>query len=85
MLVSNLIQPLVLLLAVVALTPPLGGFIARVMSGERTFLHPLLGPVERLVYRTLRLQPDHEQTWKAYGRSLLVFSLSSIASRGCCR
>jgi potassium-transporting ATPase potassium-binding subunit len=78
MLVSNLIQPLVLLLAVVALTPPLGAFIARVMSGERTFLHPLLGPVERLVYRTLRLQPDHEQTWKAYGRSLLVFSLSSI-------
>jgi potassium-transporting ATPase potassium-binding subunit len=78
MLVSNLIQPLVLLLGVVALTPPLGAFIARVMSGERTFLHPLLGPVERLVYRTLRLQPDHEQTWKAYGRSLLVFSLSSI-------
>jgi len=78
MLVSNLIQPLVLLLAVVALTPPLGAFIARVMGGERTFLHPLLGPVERLVYRTLRLQPDGEQTWKAYGRSLLVFSLASI-------
>jgi len=78
MLVSNLIQPLVLLLAVVALTPPLGAFIARVMGGERTFLHPLLGPVERLVYRTLRLQPDREQTWKAYGRSLLVFSLASI-------
>ena len=78
MLVSNLIQPLVLLLAVVALTPPLGAFIARVMGGERTFLHPLLGPVERLVYRALRLQPDREQTWKAYGRSLLVFSLASI-------
>jgi K+-transporting ATPase ATPase A chain len=78
MLVANLIQPLVLLLAVVALTPPLGAFIARVMGGERTFLHPLLGPVERLVYRTLRLQPDGEQTWKAYGRSLLVFSLASI-------
>jgi len=78
MLVSNLIQPLVLLLAVVVLTPPLGAFIARVMGGERTFLHPLLGPVERLVYRTLRLQPDREQTWKAYGRSLLVFSLASI-------
>ena len=78
MLVANLIQPLVLLLAVVALTSPLGAFIARVMGGERTFLHPLLGPVERLVYRTLRLQPDGEQTWKAYGRSLLVFSLASI-------
>jgi K+-transporting ATPase ATPase A chain len=78
MLVSNLVQPLVLLLAVVALTPLLGGYMARVMSGERTFLQPLLGPVERLVYRSLRLQPDREQTWKAYARSLLVFSLASI-------
>ena len=57
MLVSNLVQPLVLFLAVVVLTPPLGAFIARVMGGERTFLHPVLGPVERLVYRGLRLQP----------------------------
>ena len=78
MLVSNLVQPLVLLLAVVALTPPLGAYIARVMSGERTFLHPLLGPVERLVYRSLRLDPEREQAWKAYARSLLVFSLASI-------
>ena len=78
MLVSNLVQPLVLLLAVVALTPPLGAYIARVMSGERTFLHPLLGPVERLVYRGLRLDPEREQAWKAYARSLLVFSLASI-------
>jgi K+-transporting ATPase ATPase A chain len=79
MLVPDLVQPLVLLLAVVLLTPPLGGFMARVMSGERTFLHPLLGPVERLVYRSLRLHPDREQSWKAYARSLLAFSLVSIA------
>jgi K+-transporting ATPase A subunit len=57
MLVPDLVQPLALLGAVVALTPPLGAFIARVM-GERTFLHPVLGPVERLVYRGLRLLPD---------------------------
>jgi potassium-transporting ATPase potassium-binding subunit len=78
MLVSNLVQPLVLLLAVVALTPPLGAYIARVMGGERTFLDPVAGPVERLVYRSLRLDPDREQTWKAYARSLLIFSLASI-------
>ncbi|HJW63758.1 MAG TPA: potassium-transporting ATPase subunit KdpA, partial [Actinomycetes bacterium] len=66
MLVSNLVQPLVVILAVVVVTPPLGAFIARVMGGERTFLHPVLGPVERLVYRGLRLQPDRKQTWKAY-------------------
>ncbi|HYN18773.1 MAG TPA: potassium-transporting ATPase subunit KdpA [Actinomycetes bacterium] len=78
MLVPNLIQPLALLLAVAALTPLLGAYIARVMSGQRTFLQPLLGPVERLVYRSLRLAPDREQTWKAYGRSLLIFSLASV-------
>jgi K+-transporting ATPase ATPase A chain len=78
MLVSDLLQPLVLLAAVVALTPPLGAYIARVMSGERTFLQPVLGPVERVVYRGLRLRPDREQTWKAYARSLLLFSLASI-------
>src|SRR4029453_4092859 len=78
MVVSDLVQPLVLFLAVVVLTPPLGAFIARVMGGERTFLPPGLGPVEPLVYRGLRLQPDREQTWKAYARSLLVFSLASI-------
>ena len=78
MLVSNLLQPLVLLLVVVLLTPPLGTYIARVMGGERTFLHPVLGPVERLVYRSLRLAPDREQTWKAYARSLLIFSLASV-------
>jgi K+-transporting ATPase ATPase A chain len=78
MLTSNLVQPLVLFLAVAALTPPLGTYIARVMSGERTFLQPVVGPVERLVYRGLRLQPDREQTWRAYARSLLAFSLASI-------
>jgi potassium-transporting ATPase potassium-binding subunit len=78
MLVSNLVQPLVLLAVVVALTPPLGAYIARVMSGERTFLQPVLGPVERMVCRGLRLRPDREQTWRAYARSLLVFSLASI-------
>jgi potassium-transporting ATPase potassium-binding subunit len=80
MLVPNLVQPLLLLVAVVGLTPLLGAYIARVMSGERTFLQPVLGPVERVVYRSLRLQPDREQTWKAYARSLLVFSLASIVA-----
>jgi len=78
MLVPNLVQPLVLLAAVIALTPPLGAYIARVMSGERTFLQPVPGPVERLVYRGLRLRPDREQSWRAYARSLLVFSLASV-------
>jgi potassium-transporting ATPase potassium-binding subunit len=78
MLVPDLVQPLVLLAAVALLTPPLGSHVARVMRGRPTFLHPVLGRVERLVYRSLRLEPDREQTWKAYARSLLAFSLASI-------
>jgi K+-transporting ATPase ATPase A chain len=78
MLVGDLLQPLVLLAVVAALTPPLGSYIARVMSGERTMLSPLLGPVERLVHAGLRVAPDREQTWQAYARSLLVLSGASI-------
>jgi K+-transporting ATPase ATPase A chain len=78
MLVADLLQPLALLCAEAALTPPLGAHIARVMSGRRTFLEPALGPVERLVHRSLRLRPDREQTWQGYARSLLAFSVASV-------
>src|SRR6266511_2554278 len=79
MLVSDLVQPLLLLVLVILITPPLGAYIARAMEGQRTFLHPLLGPVERLTHRALRVQPQREQAWKPYARSMLAFSVVSIA------
>jgi K+-transporting ATPase ATPase A chain len=79
MLVSDLVQPLLVLALLILITPPLGGYIARAMEGERTALHPLLGPVERLIYRALRIQPEREQAWKPYARSMLAFSVISIA------
>jgi potassium-transporting ATPase potassium-binding subunit len=78
MVISNVIQPLVLFALVLALTPPLGAFIGRVMAGERTLLHPVLGPVERVTYRALRVDPDKGPTWSASARSLLGFSSVSI-------
>jgi len=78
MLISDLVQPLLLLAVIVALTPVVGPYIARVMEGGRTILHPVIGPIEALTYRTLRLRPDREQTWKGYARSLLAFSVASI-------
>jgi K+-transporting ATPase ATPase A chain len=78
MLISDLVQPLLLLALIVILTPLIGPYIARVMEGERTFLHPVIGPLERLTYRALRLRADREQSWKAYARSLLAFSVASI-------
>src|SRR6266542_3908202 len=79
MLVSDLVQPLLLLVLVILITPPLGAYIARAMEGQRTFLQPLLGPVERLTHRALRVQPQREQAWKPYARSMLAFSVVSIA------
>jgi len=61
---------------VVAVVPLLGGYMARVFSGEPTFLGAVLGPVERLTYRLLRVDCAQGQGWKAYARSVLVFSLA---------
>src|SRR6266540_330238 len=77
--ISDVVQPLLLLALVAALTPPLGAYIARAMAGERTPLSRVIVPAERLVYRGLRLAPEREQSWKAYARSLLAFSFASIA------
>jgi K+-transporting ATPase ATPase A chain len=59
-----------------ALAIPLGSYMAKVYSGERVFLSPLLGGPERLLYRVLRVDPEREQDWKSYAKSLLVFSLA---------
>jgi K+-transporting ATPase ATPase A chain len=59
-----------------ALAFPLGGYMAKVYTGERVFLTPLLGWFERLLYRVLRVDPKREQDWKSYAKSLLIFSLA---------
>jgi K+-transporting ATPase ATPase A chain len=55
---------------------PLGTYMARVYTGERVFLSPILGGPERLLYRVLRVDASREQDWKAYAKSLLIFSLA---------
>jgi potassium-transporting ATPase potassium-binding subunit len=58
----------------IAIVPLLGGYMARVFTGERVFLTPVVGPLERLIYRVLRVDPEVSQGWKAYAGSLLVLS-----------
>jgi len=77
---NDIVTLLTLALAVLILTPILGTWIARVMEGERTFLSPVLGPVERATYRFLGIDPAVEQGWKGYTISLLVFSLFGIVA-----
>ncbi len=58
-----------------AITKPLGTFMACVFEGKRTFLHPVLRPVERAVYRMAGIREEGEQRWTEYAASLLAFSL----------
>jgi K+-transporting ATPase ATPase A chain len=55
---------------------PLGGYMAAVYSGERTFLDPVFRVPERLLYRILRVDPDRSQDWKAYAKSVIIFSFA---------
>lgn len=56
---------------------PVGGFMTRLFAGERTFLHPVIGPVERGFYRLAGIDERVEQHWLSYTIAMLVFSLAS--------
>jgi K+-transporting ATPase ATPase A chain len=61
------------------LTKPMGLYLLRVLDGEgRTYLDPVLKPVELLFYRLFRVDRKQEQDWKQYGISLLMFSLIGL-------
>jgi K+-transporting ATPase ATPase A chain len=66
--------------AILVTTPFLGRFIHRVMEGERTFMSPVLGPVERGIYRVCGIDPASEQGWKGYALSVLVFAVVAIVA-----
>ncbi len=57
-----------------AVTKPLGVFMARVFAGEKTFLDPVLRPLERLLYRLCGVDEKTEMDWKEYAVSMLLFS-----------
>ncbi|MBY6266220.1 potassium-transporting ATPase subunit KdpA [Azospirillum sp. 412522] len=78
MTVNGWIQILVFLALVVAVTRPLGGFMTRVFTGERTLLSPILGPVERGLYRLAGVDERTEQHWVTYAVSMLLFSAAGM-------
>ncbi|HKV46576.1 MAG TPA: potassium-transporting ATPase subunit KdpA [Candidatus Acidoferrales bacterium] len=65
-------------LILLAITKPIGAFITRVFAREKTVLDPLLSPVERTIYRSCRIDQDHEMDWKEYAVSMLLFSIVSM-------
>jgi K+-transporting ATPase ATPase A chain len=74
MTVNGWLQIIVYLAVILAVTKPVGIFMARVFNRERTFLDPVLRPVERLVYRLTLVDEEHEMRWTEYAFSMLLFS-----------
>ena len=71
---QGILQILLLVAAVVALTPPLGWYMAQVFEGRLT----ILAPVERVFYAICGVDPSREQHWTAYARSLVMFHLLAV-------
>lgn len=72
------LQIIVFLLLILAVTKPLGVYMARVFSRERTFMDPVLRPIERLLYRVTGVDEDHEMRWTEYAVAMLLFSAVSM-------
>lgn len=75
---NGMAQILLFIAAVVAVTVPMGAYMAKIFDGRRTFLHPILRPVERAIYKLCGVDENAEQHWTRYAGGVLAFSLISI-------
>src|SRR5208337_3094793 len=72
------IQIGVFLVVILAITKPLGVFMAKVFNRERTFFDPVMRPIERLLYRVTGVDEEHEMRWTEYAVTMLLFSGASM-------
>jgi K+-transporting ATPase ATPase A chain len=73
-------QNLLYLALLLGLAFPLGLFMGKVLEGERTFLHPILGPIERGLYRLMGVREDEDMGWKTYGWSITFIKLIGLGA-----
>jgi K+-transporting ATPase ATPase A chain len=72
----GILQIAVYFVVLLSLTKPLGSYMADVYEGKRTFLHPVLRPLERFIYCLSGVKEESEQRWTQYTASLLAFSVA---------
>ena len=76
---NGVIQLLLFFGALMLLIKPVGTYMARVFTGESTFLDPLLRPIERLIYRVCGVNAEQEQHWTTYTVAMLLFNFAGLA------
>src|ERR1700757_4808521 len=78
MTINGWLQILLFLVLIFLVTKPMGVFMARVFNREKTFMDPVLRPLERLLYRVTGVDETHEMRWTEYAISMLLFSAVSM-------
>jgi len=78
MTINGWLQIGLFLVLVFLVTKPMGVFMARVFNREKTFMDPVLRPIERLLYGVTGVDEDHEMRWTEYAISMLLFSVVSM-------
>src|ERR1017187_5388926 len=73
-------QILLFLFVIFLVTKPVGIFMARVFNREKTFLDPVLRPIERLLYRLTGVDENHEMRWTEYSIAMLLFSGATMVA-----
>jgi K+-transporting ATPase ATPase A chain len=74
----DIIQISAFFFALIMLTPPLGAFMTKVLNGERNFMTPVVGGLERWFYRVCRINPDQEMDWRTYLVAVVAFSFVGL-------
>jgi K+-transporting ATPase ATPase A chain len=72
------LQLILYMVVLLALAKPLGTFMAKVYQGERTFLDPVLRPLEKLIYRSASVNSDEEMGWKTYALAMILFNVLGL-------
>ncbi|MFP1132719.1 potassium-transporting ATPase subunit KdpA [Asticcacaulis sp. W401b] len=72
------LQLVLFMAALTALAVPLGGYVARVLSGQRNLLSPVIKPVEGLIYTMGDVRPDQDMTWTDYATAVILFSFGGF-------
>lgn len=75
---NSVLQYILYLAVLVVFAIPLGGYIRKVMYGEKTLLSPVFNPIEKLIYKILGIKSDEQMNWKEYLLSVILFSVAGL-------
>ncbi len=78
MTLQDILQIVLLFGVLIAVTPPVGNYMYKVFTGNRHFMLPVMGWLERRIYKFIKISPSDGQDWKQYALSLIFFSLAGF-------